>query len=445
MTLPTLDVNTSSITAGGFVQDSWSILDQVTVNVGFRYDAQFLYDATGARALSFPNEWSPRLGAIYDPTQSGHAKMFANYARYYESMPLDIADRALRRAPHRLVLSRRLRRRRHCGPGSLPRTEQSPGRRSPGRPEPRPVSYGAPEGIDPQIKPPSSDEIVLGGEYEIMKDARLGLSYTRRWLNYAVEDMSRDEGKTAFIGNPGYGIAADFPKAERSYDAATLYFSKMFSEGWLASASYTMSYLRGNYLGLYHAETDQLDPNVNSDFDLKSLLPNRTGPLPGDQTHRIKLFGAKDWVVAKENVILLGVALRAHSGGPTSYLGAHPLYGPDEAYILPRGSGPRLPWEYGADLKIGYRLQMAKDRTLEATIDIFNLFDFQAMTGVDQTYTNAYVLPVMGAKANADGTITNLKNADGSPFDPKTKNPNFGNPNQYQAPRTVRFGLRTTF
>ena len=29
---------------GGFVQDSWSVMDKVTLNLGVRYDAQFLYN-----------------------------------------------------------------------------------------------------------------------------------------------------------------------------------------------------------------------------------------------------------------------------------------------------------------------------------------------------------------------------------------------------------------
>src|SRR5262249_8886211 len=144
--------------------------------------------------------------------------------------------------------------------------------------------------VDPDVKPQSSDEIVAGGEYEIVRDSRLGASYTRRWMNYVLEDMSRDEGQTYFIGNPGYGIAKDFPRGERNYDAVTFYFTKDLADDWLAQASYTISYLRGNYPGLYRSETAQLDPNNNSDFDLRSLLVNRTGPLPGDRSHSIKLF-----------------------------------------------------------------------------------------------------------------------------------------------------------
>jgi len=444
--LATLEVTTKAVTVGGFAQDSWSVLDQVTLNLGVRYDAQFLYDSTGSRALSLPNEWSPRLGAIYDPTHAGRAKIFTNYARFYESVPLDLADRALSGEPQygsAYPIGCAVAGVPAVGPCLGPSNRQVVS--APGDPNQTYFAFGGPEAIDPNIKPQSTDEFVLGGEYEVTKNGRLGASYTKRWLNYAIEDMSRDEGRTAILGNPGYGSASDFPKAERNYDAVTFYFSKIFTDEWLAQASYTISYLRGNYSGLFHPETDQLDPNINSDFDLKSLLPNRTGPLPGDRTHQVKLFGAKEWALLPEHHLTTGTGLRAHSGEPTNYLGAHPIYGPDEAYILPRGSGERTPWEFSADLQIGYRYKVDKDKSVQATIDVFNLLNFQAATSTDQRYTQSFVLPVANGKANADGTIPGLKNADGSPFDPTTKNPNFGNPNRYQPPRMFRFGLRATF
>ena len=60
--------------------------------------------ASTAATASWPwrcgNQWSPRIGVIYDFTQQGRSKLFANYARYYESVPLDMVDRAVpRRAP----------------------------------------------------------------------------------------------------------------------------------------------------------------------------------------------------------------------------------------------------------------------------------------------------------------------------------------------------------
>jgi hypothetical protein len=258
-------------------------------------------------------------------------------------------------------------------------------------------------------------------------------------MNNVLEDMSRDEAKTYFLGNPGSGIAIDFPKAQRLYDAGTIYINKVFSEDWLAQASYTFSYLRGNYFGLYRPETGQLDPNINSDFDLSSLLANRYGPLPGDRRHQLKLYGAKDWRVTAQHHVTTGGSLQARSGEPTNYLGGHPVYGVDQTYIFQRGSGERLPWVFGADVQLGYRFQLDKDKAVQATMDIFNLLNFQAATQRDERYTSVPVLPIV------NGGIDNLQHSDGTPFNPAEKNPNFGSYANYQPPRIFRFGLRLTF
>jgi outer membrane receptor protein involved in Fe transport len=474
--LPYLRTKTKSVTAGGFVQDSWSVMDKVTLNLGIRYDAQFLYDTYGNRGLNLPNQWSPRAGVIYDPTQAGRAKLFGNFARFYETVPLDMADRALSGeagavSRHRTVTN--------PAPGA-PACGIVPGQPAnlgPCLGNDHLIPIGSPPNtnyvlsggggslpIDPGIKPQSTDEIVAGGEYEIVRDARAGLSYTKRWMNYVIEDMSRDEAQTYFLGNPGYGTTTDFPKPKRDYDAVTLYFTKVFADDWLAQASYTVSYLRGNYAGLFRPETQQLDPNINSDFDLRSLLSNRDGPLPGDRTHQVKLYGARDWVLTPEHHVTTGVTFKGRSGTPTGYYGSHTLYGPDETFILPRGSGERTPWEFGADLSLGYRFQIDKDKTVAATIDVFNIFNFQAANLTDQRFTLSDVQPkTTGGGVDANGFIPGV-NKSGVPvptvdcnampgdqqcldyyMQPSEKNPNFGRPLAYQAPRVFRFGLRTTF
>ncbi|MET0595432.1 MAG: TonB-dependent receptor, partial [Polyangiaceae bacterium] len=446
---------TKSITAGAFAQDSWSVMDKVTVNLGVRYDAQFLYSSRGGTPFSLPNQWSPRIGAIYDPTQEGRAKVSVAFARFYEGVPLDIADRSLSRENSISGTQRTGTAANPCMtplPG-LPPTTQGPCLGEPRQagnpvadPNQRYTAGGAGSvPIDPNIKPQSSDEIVLVGEYEFIRDGRERLSYTKRWMNYVIEDMSRDEAATYFLGNPGYGIAKDFPKPKRDYDAVTVYLTKVFSDEWLAQLSYTASYLRGNYAGLFRPETAQLNPNINSDFDLRSLLPNREGPLPGDRTHQIKLYGAKDWSVTPEHHLTTGLSLKGRSGTPTGYLGSHTLYGLDETFILPRGSGERTPWEFGADVQVGYRFNIDKDKTVQATIDIFNVFNFQAVTLKDNRYTASDVLPVAGGSRAADGSIPGLRNDDNTPFDSTQINPNFGRATAYQTPRVFRFGLRTTF
>jgi hypothetical protein len=48
----------------------------------------------GRVGLTLPNQWSPRLGAIWDPTREGRAKVLANFARLDQAISLNMADRA---------------------------------------------------------------------------------------------------------------------------------------------------------------------------------------------------------------------------------------------------------------------------------------------------------------------------------------------------------------
>ncbi len=462
--LPHYTAHTNTISVGGFLQDSWSIFDKVTLNVGVRYDAQVIYGSDGSVGLSLPNQWSPRIGVIYDFTQQGRSKLFANYARYYEGVPLDMADRSFPSEPAVISLypSKALVGPNGCDPTQPSNTMKGGACNSnanrlalnaPYDPNQLFIRYGGTkEAVDPNISPQSSDEFVVGGEYELFSDARLGLTYTHRNLVNAIEDMSRDEANTYFIGNPGKGIASDFPAAIRNYDAFTVSFTKTYSNTWLVQASYTLSRLYGNYAGLFRPETGQLDPNITSDFDLRSLLPNQTGALPGDRTHFIKMFGAKDFLLPAGQDILLGLTFTAHSGNPLNAFGAHVLYGPNEVFVLPRGTGGTLnkdlsvtqqrgDWIYGFDTKVGYSVRLSKDATLGITMDIFNLFDFQGVTARDETYTASAVLPCQ------TGTVPAcVKHSDGTKFNPATEvNPNYGKPAGYQDPRQFRFGAKVTF
>jgi hypothetical protein len=450
--LDTSSTSSTSVGVGGFVQDSWSIMDKVTLNIGVRYDSQYLIGDDGTLGMALPNQWSPRVGVVYDFTQQGRSKVFANYARYYENVPLDVVDRQF--GHEQTITSRHIAA--TCDPrdplqATGPACQDDSNRREgilngPHDPNQTWVPVGgAKSPIDPDISAQSSDEIVVGGEYELIQNGRLGVSYTKRWMNSVIEDMSRDEASTYFIGNPGQGIASDFPEAKRDYDAVTFYFTKGFSDLWLAQASYTISALRGNYAGLFRPETGQLDPNINSDFDLKSLTVNRDGTLPGDRTHEIKIFGAKSFEIPGGMALDLGLTFRTRSGGPTDFYGSHPIYGADEIFIVKRGSGDRLPWVHNIDGSVRYAFDLAKDSQLILSMDVFNIFNFQAVTQQDNRYTNADVNPCVDAETIAACPGGVPEKLDGTPFTDEDVNPNFGNPTAYQAPRTFRFGARVTF
>ncbi len=470
-----LTAKSKSVIIGGFLQDSWSILDKVTVNAGVRWDGQYLYDKDGLLGMKLGNEWSPRIGFVWDPTQQGRAKIFANYGRYYEAVPLDIADRALS-SESQIIANH------DCDPRVVGTAGCDAATALRGsnitRPNVKWRNVSADKtAVDPNLQPTSNDEIVAGGEYEIFANARLGVSYTYRNLVRTIEDMSADNGNTYFIGNPGEGAAGSFPKATRTYHAVTVQFTKNFSDLWQAQVSYTWSQLRGNYDGLFRSEDGQLDPNINSTFDLAQLLVNQDGPLSSDITHTIKVYLAKEFVISPVLSFSLGLTYTGASGPPISYTGPsnESGYGPGQVYILQRGEGGRLPWVNSIDARLAVNYRFTKDSVVSLGVDGFNLFNFQNPIRVDQEYVT---LPSLTGGGRDPGPIINGKQGsvpspygvNGSlprggvvagPNGPELKtvvlpdpdqqpqtyaiNPNWGRPTQYQAVRSFRFTARFTF
>jgi outer membrane receptor protein involved in Fe transport len=449
---PVVPTSTRADALGAFLQDSWSVMDRVTLNAGLRYDTQAIYGTGGNLAFVLPNQISPRVGLVYDFTQQGRSKLFASYARYYQNAVLAMVNSQFSNIT-------RIRATRNSAPtagspGCNPLTQAAP------YSECRDVSnIPAPSGpsttlspkynqtfainspVDPELVPQSSDELLLGGEYEVLPRASVGASYTRRYMNEVIEDMSVNETTNYFIGNPGRGIASQFGKAVRDYDAVSVYFNKAFSDQWLMQASYTWSYLRGNYSGLYRPDTGQLAPNVTADFDLVSFMENRTGTLPLDHTHAIKVFGSREFPLSSTASLDLGLSYRGTSGAPINALGSHYIYGNGNTFILPRGSVGRLPWVHNVDAHLGLNYKFARGLLATLTLDSFNLFNFQAYTSVDQNYTFDTVDALVG------GSLADLENLKvrGNPAAAAVANPNFNKPTSYQAPRSIRFGARVSF
>ncbi|MBN1209465.1 MAG: TonB-dependent receptor [Myxococcaceae bacterium] len=447
---PSVNPSTRALAIGGFVQDSWSILDKVTLNAGVRYDTQTVYGTGGDVAFELPNQLSPRVGLIYDFTQQGRSKLYASFARYYQNAVLAMVNSQFSNITR--IQANRRRAAQGEAPGCDPLRQAAPYTEC--RDERNVIAGGSQSHlsrlytqtfainspVDPELEPQSSDEWVVGGEYELLPSATVGILYTHRSMNDVIEDMSRNEATNYFIGNPGRGIASEFPKPVRNYDAVTLSFNKTFTELWLLQASYTWSRLWGNYSGLFRPENLQLAPNVTSDFDLISLTENKTGLLLLDRTHSVKLFGAREFPISNTLALNLGLSYRGTSGAPINVVGAHYVYGPEFTFILPRGAGGRLPFVHNIDTRLSASYRLSGDMVASLSLDVFNLFNFQAATAVDQRYTSETVDALIGGTAadlpglKARGTERTV-----------VKNDNFGKPTAYQSPRSIRFGARLTF
>jgi TonB dependent receptor/Carboxypeptidase regulatory-like domain/TonB-dependent Receptor Plug Domain len=457
----TENTSTKNTSIAFFAQDTWSILDKLVLDVGVRGEKQLLYadsksvvPDTAGNIISGPSisltNWMPRVGLIYDFTGRGLSKVYASYGRFYEYVPLDLADRAVS-AEQQVGVSTNIQ---ACANPHDPRTcAIVPGGGSGGTTGRTYAFTGTAAGtaVDPNLQGQYIDEYQGGVQYQLYRDITVGIDYQRKQLGRVIEDMSVDDGNTYFLSNPGEpgkfgyqavtgnGVVVQEPKPVRIYDGVTFSVRKDFSENYLVTASYTYSYFRGNYPGLFKPDTGQLDPNITSEYDLVSLLPNRNGPLPGNTPNSFKVDAAYVYELDSRTTLQFGGNVRADQGGPINYLGAHPVYGAGEAYILPRASAGNLPWTYSINLRAQAAYKLSSDYNLGVSVDVFNVTNQQAVQSVDENYTLDSVKPIV------NGTVADLaylKNTSGAPV---TVNPTFNTPTAYQLPLSLRVGAKLSF
>jgi hypothetical protein len=468
-----LTATTQSLNFGAYLRDSFNVgfIPGLTLNAGVRWEGQQITDLNGNVKIGIYDNWAPRVGAIWDFTRKGRGKLFASYGWFYESIPIDIADRSFSKegfAQQEVGKS-------GCAPGAV---DEATGRILDihkcdfGTIQNQNILGGTFAPVAPTIKGQYSEEIVAGIQYDVGLDMVLGASYIHRDLGRVIEDLSPDGGHTYFITNPGDGIdqgtvdtlkskiaaTSDpmekaslqqqlqlyqqinigYPKPVRNYDALVITATKRLSHNFLLLASYTYSRSIGNYPGLFQPSNGQTDPNISTQYDFRELLTNRYGPLPNDRPHNIKLQGSY-FIPFGNNKLVLGLAFNASSGTPIEVLGASPQIGEAEVFVLPRGSGGRTPWVTQLDLHVSYSRKLGKLFNFEAYWDVFNVANQQAVTGVDEEYTFSEVNPIQNGKV-AD--LATLKTIGGAPV---TVNPNYGSATGYQAPLSMRFGARLSF
>ncbi|WP_428261157.1 TonB-dependent receptor domain-containing protein [Haliangium sp.] len=464
-----LPASTTTRNIALYLQDSWQPIPNLTLKAGLRWESQALLSAsevagmvspvTGEKfpetAFSINDMFAPRLGVIYDPTQAGRSKIFGHWGRFYESIPMDINARAFGGEVYN---------RNYFTTDDCP-TDLAPGQRcGVDGAFARYYLGGGDEAVVDGIGGQYVDEVVLGGEYELLSDFKVGASYVRRELGRVIEDISTDNGSTYIIANPGrvdegvidqliadgVGVnrylALNFDTPTRVYNSLVMTAEKRFTRDLMLVASYTLSRVEGNMPGLFSPETNQLDPNLTSMYDLPELMANRTGPLGHDRTHLLKLDGYYAVDLNLVGRFVFGGSVRATSGIPHNYLASHYAYGQSEVYLLPRGMADRSPMATQFDGRVQYARALGNGMTIEAWVDVFNLFNQQPETDADEMYTNDVTNPIVGGDTN---DLAHLKAVDGATLQDENRsvevNPNFGNVLFRQDPLQVRFGLRLTF
>jgi hypothetical protein len=440
--------NTHNFSA--FLQDNWKLAKGFSLNLGARWERQELSDRDGKTVIDLKKNWAPRVGFVWDVANNGKSKVYANYGRFYESIPMDIQFRSF---GGELL-------------GFAYNFDPTPKAYKPDPAAPRKSSTlgGSTEPVDPNLKGQYIDEYLVGFEYEVAKDLAVGVKGAYRNLGRVIEDFLVPSEGSYFVANPGVGLGKDLafydgvstapaPKAKRKNYSLELTARKRFSDNWQFLASYVFSKLEGNYDGTFQNSTGQLDPNINSAFDYADFLVNADGRLSIDVKHQVKLDGSYQFKGALDG-LNVGLSTRWYSGIPENAYGYSFAYANWEYYLVRRGSVGRHPSDYDADLHVAYPVKLGNRSKLNLVVDVFNLFDRQAITQFDERYNlsqDGACAGVPDAICNGDGGILNRPGT----VDPAGSIPNplatATNPDYlkkgigFTGQRSLRLGVRLTF
>ncbi len=466
----TVDNNPITDNAAVFLQDSFKPLKNVTINAGIRYEQQSLQDYTGATIVKVTNEWSPRLGVVWDFMNNGRSKVYGNVGRFYMTIPQDIQTRAL--GNEYTIITRN----------------------SSSTPDPVDLFFGAPvvqggELTQSGLKGMYQDEAILGFEFEIAKNWAIGVKGIYRSLGRAVEDrcdlainpdlapyFNPSSPATCALINPGQGDSlgnikdpadptcypngdadangnlvpsspCDSTQPRRYFRGLEVTASHRFSDSFYVLASYLYSKLEGNYSGNLSQtrEGGQADPNINADFDYPGLVTNAFGRLRNDRTHQVKVSGYYAFPFG----LTVGANANFATGRPYSIRGcaqdaiACGAGYSQEGYLVPRGSAGDLPSTFEADLHLEYGFRFGAV-SITPILDVFNLINRQGVTSREELFNNTSGLAGNDPRSGIGQPGCTAQNASLSNA-ACASNPTYGKDINWQAPRVVRVGARVSF
>jgi hypothetical protein len=291
----------------------------------------------------------------------------------------------------------------------------------------------------------------------------IGARYVNKTLINTIEDIGflvvgaggvREEHY--ITGNPGKGLVAGDPdgpappqpEAIRDYEAIELTYNRLFTT-WSVRAAYTYSKLEGNYSGLASSdEFGRTDPNVARYFDaLHNAFDQNgdpvVGPLTTDRPHAFEVQG------------LYRLPWNTHVGANFSWASGTPIseevsYAGVPFFPHGRANLGRTPNVTTLDLLLTQPFEVRGFR-IEASLNVLNVLDSDTVTQVEN---NRYDTDICDVLADCDGsqdfffgTDRNVDQIMGAAVaaGDAGNDPLFLKALAFQAPRTVRLGLKCIF
>jgi len=427
-----------------YIQDTWYVNDRLTLELGVRNESFVNNNSNGLPFVEIEDQIAPRFSAVFDPTGEGTSKLFASWGRYY--LPI-AANTNIRLAGGETYIHT------WFPWDGVSRDEFD----TPIFDAANPFDYtqvfadgDVPDtrGLtDANIEPMYQEELVLGYEVALDNGWTLGAKAMTRDLIVSIEDVAIDAGviryynstgtwdeaaaggtvEEVFTGfhqyvltNPGNDMRIyipeqdefidlsseilDYPRAKRKYRAFELTAEKM-AENWYVMASYTLASSKGNNEGYVRSDNGQDDAGLTTNFDQPGLTDFGYGYLPNHRRHTLKVFGNYRFADIANGSLRVGFNSSWTSGRPKNCFGQHPTdafaaqYG-DESFFCDGEESPRGSLGYTSDIfrfdvAAQYTFEMG-DSELDLSLDIFNLFNLQKPTEVNESESSGGVNPYSG-------------------------------------------------
>jgi hypothetical protein len=445
---------------GLFIQDSWTIGQRLTLNLGLRTERETVPSFTqepgfpkNAIEFGLADKLAPRVGFAWDVKGDGKWKLYGSWGLFYDITRLEM-PRGSFGGDHWLEYYYTLDTPDWTNLVSGPNCPPA----CPGRLFRGPVNFRMPsfESVDPGIQPYQIQELTGGLEHELTSHVSVGVSYVHKQIDTAIEDIgSLDaQGNELFtIGNPGLGLSnvahrfADgtvvpFPKAVRDYDAVQVNVNKRMSDRWALRASYLWSRLYGNYSGLSQSdENGRTSPNVGRNFDYPIMSFDERGQsvlgvLPTDRTHQFKT----QFVYDLNFGLSAGLVGFVASGTPTSREAPFLPASNYPVQYLGRNSDGRTDTLSQVDLNLIQEVKLGGNKRLQVMANVMNLFNQQAATNRFRSEIESGGI-VIDEDRFYRGVDTQALIAQQK----LVRDVRFLKDSEFQAPREIRLGLRLVF